>query len=476
MPGSDPIPFTDLSPVASTKGAGLTERFDPYWSGVWPSSDGGASVSWVSRRSSIRLNNQGLGHPRKGVHPYDADQALATLPHRQKWLYALGAINLWQTLTAQQLAAITGYPTIAHPRSVTIASLWTAELIQRGGFHAWGQVLHGAPELYRPDPKIHTVDLSHLDYQDWLGVTTGALFSRSGSYDRHNVLTTELSIRVGELCPTIPVVLGEALADWKRHFDPATNPSQSKSADAVWIREDGLRILVETTVNDNTAGMTKIKQSIELLSQDRSGSVVILFLTCNRPDAGTNWNRRLSIKKDITAVVSSLHGSVRSKAAGHIAVADWGDWFPAPGLASPEFLSLTAMTPTGPTGERWQPVDLADPTSIPITAAKGAPTIDMPAVLANVARLYGIPHWMRPPGDPAPLEHHLLAAAGIPDDLLFDPVTGDAVYKPPPIFSRPHRGAWSDAKQTHRPSPRVSSGRRVGVSPTSSRSSAAEQR
>lgn len=473
--GNEPIPFSQLTPASSTKGASLVERWDPYWSNVWLTSAGGANASWTSPRSKVRLADEHKVPSSDRRFPYSAAEALETLPHRRKWLHALGAVNLWQTLTAQQLTAITGMPAIANSRSVTIGALWATELIQRGGFHAWGHPLHGVPELYRPDPRASKADLSHLDYQDWLGVTAGTLSSRGHQYDRHNILTTELSIRAGELCPTIAVVLGEALADWKRLFSLESNPSQARSADAVWVRDDGLRIIIETAVRSQRHATAKIRQLMTLLRQDKDGSTVVLFLTAEPSEQHVHFDNRVALRKTIVQAVSSLHGSVRSKVAGRIAIADWQDWFPAPGVVSPAFFSLTAETPTGTSTDRWQPVDLADPFSFPPTPEDGHGPPDIAAVLANVAHLYGVPHWMRQTPDPTMLEHHLLAEAGIPDEVLFDPETGAALYKPPPVFPRPQRETWDRLLNVRQRSSRVSSGRRAAASRTSKRSSSGGQ-
>lgn len=433
-PSDRPIPFTDLVPMlpaAVTHGTGIADRFDPYWSELWSTPFKGTSIAWRSPQMTANLASMGLIPARKGPSPYDNQSALSIMPRRRKWLAALAAINIWQTITAQQLAAITGYTNIAQPRGVPIDSLWKSGFIYRGRLRVGSHTPKSVPEVFQLNQGAHKIDLSFLNYQDWLGVTAGTLSSRGHQFDLHNVLTVELSLRVGEYCPTISMVLGEALADWVRLFDPRTNPSPSRSADAVWLREDGLRIAVETTRKYHPSMIPKLKQLVNLITEDRSGSVAVLFFACPSPKTRTPSSLISSIRNAIASVIAPLHGEVRARVASRIAVASWSDWFPSPGHISPGLFALTAAVPTGPSTDRWRQINLADPTSIPVVKS------DIRRIMANTSYLYGLPHWMRPTPNPTPLEHHLLTAAGFPDALLFDPATGTPRWKMPPDSSRP---------------------------------------
>ncbi len=473
---SDLTAFADAAPAASTKGASLAERFDPYFSPVWQDASGGAAMSWLSNEALSRLGTEGLVKQRaQGKHHYQsAEEALAALPFRPKWQKALGAINLFQTLTAQQLAAITDNPDVMYERSVTLDALFIAGLIQRGGFSLWQNRLRTdrTPELLRIHPRAHKIDLSHLLYQDWLGVSAGAFKTRGHNWDRHNLLTTELCLRVAELCPTIPLVLGEALADLARYADPKHPPARERMADGVLLREDGLRILIETTVGGVSSALTaKFDTYTSMLTNDRSDSVTVLFLSAQSSDLYTGVSRRQTLCRIIGSVIAGLHGRTREKVARHIAVADWRDWFPEPGTLHRSFRSLTATVPTGPTSDRWQPVDLADPMSTPMHPSDPSLAIDMETTLTNAANLYGIPHWQRGTVDPDPLIRYLMARAGLPETLLFDPVTGDLTERPPPVPGRPHRKTWAKIKKTVGPSPRVLSERWAAAYRTSKHAS-----
>jgi hypothetical protein len=463
-PRGELISFADATPAASTKWAGIAERFDPYFSPVWQDSSGGAAMSWLSNEALARLGTEGLVKQRaRGKHHYQsAEEALSALPFRPKWQKALGAINLFQTLTTQQLAAITDDPDVMYERSVTLDALFIAGLIQRGGFSLWQNRLRTdkTPELLRIHPRAHKVDLSHLLYQDWLGVSSGAFKTRGHNWDRHNLLTTELCLRVAELCPTIPLVLGEALADLTRYADPKHPLSGERMADGVLLREDGLRILIETTLGGSSSVLAaKCNEYALMLANDRSDSVSVLFVAARGDDWYTGANRRQTLRRIIGTVIAGLHGRIRGKVARHIAVADWRDWFPEPGCLHRSFRSLTATVPTGPTSDRWQPVALADPMSTPMQPSDQSLVIDMETTLANAANLYGVPHWLRGTVDPDPLIRHLLAQAGLPEALLFDPVTGDLTERPPPVPGRPQRKTWAKIKKTVGPSPRVLSER-----------------
>jgi len=419
------IPFEELEPAATTARSGIADRIDPFWGELWTTSEGGVAVSWDSRRSFERLAAHGLLHPRGRTGALSKEDALARVPERRPRLEALAAINMWRAITSEQLAAFTGYPGVGTGRSAmaTTRLLWAAGLIQRGTFIAAGKRIATLPPVFRPGTKGCMDRLEPLlGYHDWVGVTGGQAQPFGHHYDRHNLLTTELSLRAAELCP-LAAVMGEGLAAWSLVFDPSAGVPESshRAADAVWVRSDGLKIAVETAATVSESTKEKIQQAAEFLAADRSRSTVILFVNAAHPQRGSTFSRiGAQLRMAIAKAAYSSRATIAAGVPERMAVARWVDWFPDPGMVTPSFMALTAQRPTGPTaGEgRFEPVDLLDPFALPFA---GAQDPDSVALLSNVHLLYGVPHWQRRHPDTSVLDTRLLDYFKVPQQLRRTP-------------------------------------------------------
>lgn len=418
-------PFEDLEPAATTARTGIADRIDPFWGELWATSDGGVAVSWSSRRSVNRLSARGLLHHQVSDGRRTEEDALVLVPQRRPRLEALAAINMWRAITSEQLAAITGRAGIATSRFDRSSThlLWEAGLIQQGMFIASGRRITTLPVLFRPGTKGCMSGLEpRLGYHDWVGVTGGQTQPFGHHYDRHNLLTTELSLRAAELCP-LAAVMGEGMAAWSLVFDPSAGVPESshRAADALWVRSDGLKIAVETAATVSESTKLKIQQAADFLAADRSKSTAILFVNAANPRQDTNFSR---ISKQLRMAIAKAAYSSRSTISAGVpermALARWIDWFPEPGVVAPSFLALTALRPTGPTsGEgRFEPVDLLDPFALPFP---GSHSEDAAALLSNVHLLYGVPHWQRRHPDTSVLDTRLLDYFKVPQQFRRTP-------------------------------------------------------
>lgn len=376
------------------RGFGPGDRVDPYWGMIWPNSDGGPLIAWRSLRSEQAMAGAGVHTPARpgGRHhqPLTQDAAIALLNKRRSRLITLGTVNLWRTITSQQLAAMTGQPGLASPRSEETSLLFDAGLVARGRFHYAGRALAEFPEVFRPDTQADKADLRrHLRYADWLGVTFGGPLMSGHQYNRHNLLATEISLRAAEICP-LRSVLGEALAQWPRLFDSKLRPNPHRSADALWVRNDGLKIAIEITATFTTATVKKIEQLAELLARDSSKSVVVLFVVAQPKDDHTGDVAK-RLRRAIKKSSHSSRARILAEVEKRMAIVKWETWFPGPGLVSREFVPLRAKRYAAAQDD-WITVDLLDPYDVPFEGA-GSPEVEETS--RNLNDVFGTPWWCR---------------------------------------------------------------------------------
>ena len=388
------VPFAELvNKDFITPGFGPNERVCPFWTMTWPSSDGGPVIVWRSLRSEQALADAGVrvtSRPGGRRHTRTQDEAIALLNKRRSRLVTLGAVNLFRTVTGEQLAAITGQPGLASPRSDVMGLLFDAGLIQRGRAHYAGRALDSMPEVFRPDPQASTVDLrQHLRFKDWMGTLAGQSIS-GHQYDRHNILGAELSLRAGEICP-IRSVLGETLATWPRLFSPSLRPNPHRSADALWIRSDGLKIAIEITATLTPATVTKIDQLADLLARDTSKSVVFLFVVAPQPGSDHELEVGRRLRQAIKRSSHASRGRVLAEVEKRLAIVKWADWFPAKGLVSRDIIPLRAKRYAA-ANDDWCTTDLLDPYDVPFV---GADSLAVTEIDRNLNDVLGAPWWAR---------------------------------------------------------------------------------
>ena len=417
MTRPDPIPMSSLTSACPTPEVDAAHRVDPYWGGLWASHVGGVAVAWASRSSLRRAEQHGLGRMRALERRWEPEEAFDLVVAKPGCLIQLAAINLWRTATGPQLTAITGRK--GRNTSTDLPLLWAAELIQKGTIVNGAFSTSSLPKLYRPDLRARAVDLEHrLTYPEWLGLSAGQPWSVGSQFDRHNLLTTELSIRVAEFCP-IGQVFGESLGAWPLLFGPdhPLMKTTKRAADAVWVRPDGFRIAIEATASISSVMKEKVARWVSAIAADESKSLMVVFVDVSAPDKHGGDRVGTITRKILAEEANSSMDMKLAKVPERVAFARWRDWFPAPGMVDPAFLGLRVELPTGPPAARWERADLLDPYAIPFNPADPIAAL---APLDNANLLYGVPHWLRT-GPGPDLDAVVRARAGVPPATPISP-------------------------------------------------------
>lgn len=377
---------------------GIAQRSDPYWDQLWaPGSQGVWSTATMLR------TRKELGHTvNKRLTP-SPDEAIAALSQPTGWndrLAGWATLDAWRTVTAEQMAAITGCPYYLDTRYAAVASSFGANVLDIGKFsHGLADRSSGSRTLYRPsntDSFRKSIE-PMLTWPEWIHVTGGQPWSSGGQYDRHNVLATELGLRAAEYLP-IGTVLGEKFATVDllagtglgRKVDKPDN----RRADGVIVREDGLRIAYELTATTSESFAAKVRRWAELI-RDRpleTSGLVVLFIAAPHPDRSqTGRNPRGGIYKTIARVLREFPGTDADSPAARIGAIAWEDWFPARHELSESFLNLDADFAVNSTRDagRWQRRPLME---LPFTPWEG---FDATAVIENSKLLGHVPWWLR---------------------------------------------------------------------------------
>lgn len=413
-----PMPMSDLESACPTPGVRANDRVDPFWAGLWASHVGGVAVAWASRSSLRRAEAAGVGRLRASENKWTPEEALDLIVAKPGRLALLAATELWRTATGPQLTAITGRK--GRGALSDLELLWAAELIQRG------IIVNGAmpsssrlPQLYRPDVQAKAIDLGHrLTYAEWVGVNAGLPWSVGSQFDRHNLLTTELSIRVAEFCQ-IGQVFGEQLGGWPLLFgdNQSVEKTSKRAADAVWVRPDGFRIAVEATASISSTLREKVAKWASALASDESKSLMVVFVDVSPPGKHSGTRIGNITRKILAEEANSSIDMKLAKVPERMAFARWRDWFPAPDMVDPAFLGLRAELPTGPRAARWERTDLLDPFAVPFKPAAPASAL---ALLDNANLLYGAPHWLKT-GPGPDLDAVVRSRAGVPPATPMSP-------------------------------------------------------
>lgn len=400
----DSIDFSSIPNRNPVEALRTHNRFDPYWDGLWSL---GSAPMWMSHARAKRQVAAGLATLPKSMSadPETAIENLFLSHRRSTTLDVLGVLDTWRTGTAQQIAAMTGRSQIMGRDSGIMREMFSAELTDTGsltnGLNPKAASVNA--RLYRPsqtsafDEKVR----DRISYPEWVSVTGGVPFRSGRQYERHNLLATELALRVAEFTD-VAALVGEKLSTLDNlgysglGIDPPDRLFQ-RGADLTIIREDGMRIVIEVTATRSSDLGDKARRWAELLHQRRmdDSGLTVIFLTAERPDtpAGKRWNVRNGTFRYVAQAAREFPGVSFDRTATRIGVADWREWFPEPGKISPAFLSLEVDTPSGadPASpwERRSFLDIFDREFSPSQPERFSAVID------NSALLRGNPHWLR---------------------------------------------------------------------------------
>lgn len=398
-------------------------RIDPFWDGLWGL---GAMASWTPLDLGVRQAQAGLVRLPAWWPQASGAEAVAEFMAPDGDLRArlelLGAVHSWRTLTTQQAATFLGQPQLVG-MSRPVRTAFGARMLDVGVFTT-GLVttsLQGAASLVRParsdvvTREVHP----HLSIAERCVLTGGAPWRTGGQYDRHNLLAAELALRAGELCPQVATVLGEQLASVDHLLGSGLGrtlvpPSHNFRADAVLVRQDGMRIAVELTASAVMETFERrVRRWVEAMGATtfaRSG-LVLLIVCAPHPDRSSEHERTFvsRLRKVVAKVCRQYPGAPGERPADRIAIASWEDWFPLPGTLTSGFLTLRAHRPAGPFGNPWEEVDLLDDFALPFDPIDPE---QVTAVIRGAAATATPPFWLRQVPDLPVLANAGLAAAG----------------------------------------------------------------
>ena len=389
-------------------GVSAGERFDVFYDGLW---EDGSSAVWLNREIASRQAESGFQELPK-VLTMPREKAVASMfsgRFRAERLRMLAALDSWRTLTCEQAAAFAGAPGLLDVRSTIPRSMWNLDLVDFGQFRGLaGRGFNRRGWLYRPSrgDAFESEVAPRLTWPEWMSVTAGMPFNSFGQFDRHNVLAAELGLRLAEFAD-IGTVLGEKLSRAEllcSHLPAPLLPrGETKSADLTVVRPDGLRIAVEITANSSATFASKVARWAALLDAAplaESGLVVLFVVVApgdldgseSSAEAVAHRSLRNVVARRIAHAVRDYPGQVGDRVADRMFLASWQEWFPARGRLGADFLTLRALSPSGPAGDLWQEKLLLGDSAMPLRARNRDALL---AVLENAQTLAGVPLWAR---------------------------------------------------------------------------------
>lgn len=398
----DPLSFGDIgnrNPIESLR---THNRVDPYWGGLW---DRSTAAGWQTfRRAQRMIASTSMRMPDyMDADPELSCEAVVNRRNRERTLDALGVLDNWRTVTAEQLAAFASRTLIASGRSTQMREMFGASLVDIGEF-ANGLLSRSneGARLYRPTPgdAFEKVVRPSITYPEWVSVTCGTPYSTGRQFDKHNVIASEFALRVAEFTDAA-LVLGEKMATHELLAYTSIGrdlPDRlfQRSGDLVIVREDGARIVIEVTTSRGAALGEKIDRWAQILGDrrmSRSGLSVI-FLTVDVPDTpkARSFSLRNGVMRYLRSSVAKFPGVSFDRTAERIGVADWREWFPEPGKVSPDFLALVCDVANGEPASPWSRKAFLDIFDLEFSPEEPE---RFSAIFDNASMLRSVPKWMR---------------------------------------------------------------------------------
>jgi DNA-binding transcriptional ArsR family regulator len=282
------------------------------------------------------------------------------IKHSEHVKGVVAALFGYHQMTTGMLAAHIGYP--APAISAVLKPMYEAGLIERGRFMVdqWQGKLDYLYRLRADEPLERW--LANLDEPDWCAVTLGMEPKEPARFVRHNLLVSELVLRLHETAAApLQTIYGERLAS-NRRLLPKVPSRRDLSGDACVVREDGLRIVIELVQNqrDNDV-MEKMTAWGKVLSQgslNALGTVVVFLNACGPTVSDTDAphvEKATSLRRcHLRALTpenlgTNKEGAARARMA--IYVAAWRDWFPGDSCISTDFTHLRVCW--SPDGSTW---------------------------------------------------------------------------------------------------------------------------
>jgi hypothetical protein len=398
-PDLTPVAFGDMSGAVTEVTHQSANRMDPYWHDL---SSGRLTVSWESRATIEMAARDGLRPV--AVRDLRNDPEVSARMIRNgapDAIATLGAVAMWRTATTDQLSAFAGWVDPARQAGgpapgwaqnpSACRRLFSAGLVERGRF---GGHQRGRPVVWRPiNDRAAARFLTELAYADWVATTACQPWSVGPPGDRHNLLGTELGLRIAEFCD-VATVLGESCSTHELVVGSAASTPNPASGDLTVVREDGLRIAFELTALQNPKSIRrKVDRWLDTLlsTSFATSGAVVCFVDATDPAERSGYSFS-PLRRAIADAIATRPGAAHGRLAERVALARWRWWFPDLGAAAPGFATLLAYRPTGPAGARWEPAHLLDVTDVVFDPSDAA---EVTAVIGNSRLLAGTPYWVR---------------------------------------------------------------------------------
>lgn len=366
-----------------------SRRTDPYALGWW---SGGEMLFWSSGEQTRRIvASGGKNRFKRDVVPADEAWERVLDPSGIEVIGAvMGAVLSYRTVTVEQLAAFTGYACDVRLFD-RVWAMHCAGIVDLGSFASAAALDEEWRRVgVRPSKgrRWHRRLLSGLPPAVRWACLAGRGLSTGGQYSRHNILASELLLRVASFHDV--VVAGEAqclVKDLVGDFHAKAN----RSADGLIVCRDGARFAVEMTASSAYTMGGKVARWIDALHTGPDGLGVVFV---DAVPVGAN-PRSLSFMKRmiVQAVEKGYSSSWFARAVGRIYAASWPVWF-APEGPTRMFSSLTVER-YDLAARRWEQVDLLGGASVVDGAGFG------PWLERGLSSSYVTPPWSR--ANPYPL-------------------------------------------------------------------------
>ncbi|MGI0522147.1 hypothetical protein ABY45_16370 [Microbacterium maritypicum] len=290
----------------------------------------------------------------------DARSRVLSVRSREHVYRVVAALDQGRTMTVEQIEALTDISKFAAGARSLLSAMWNAGLVE---LCQLGPMFQPGPRqrdgfLVRPTKLgavLHELE-DQMSYPEWLSTTAGMPFDSDRQFARHNVLATELGLRMAEF-GNVGTVLGEKLSSmsllaYAGVGDQVPTTGASGGSDLTLVRSDGLRIAVEVAASV-TGGWIydKVERLVRVLHRRplaRTG-LCVLFVVAPRRESVSQAPREVlrKVKQDIQKAVRAYPGRHGDLTANRIGVVSWADLFPDGTTAVADLRKLPIERPTG---------------------------------------------------------------------------------------------------------------------------------